>query len=90
MRKWDSIELDYKCCIDKTKRREQKQILEKFEEESVGLFIDCHLRFLTEPVVQTYIQKVLAIVCNLQGNKAVPLGTDRLPLSVLKGRRGLC
>lgn len=91
MQEWDSTELDYKCCMDKTKRQEQKQILEKFEEETVGLFIDCHLRFLTEPVVQTYIQKILAIICNSpQGNEVVPLGTDRLPLSVLEGRRGLC
>lgn len=90
MQEWDYKELNYKCCMDKAKRQEQKWILEKFEEETVGLFIDCHLRFLTEPVVQTYIRKVLAIICNSpQGNEVVHLGTDRLPLSVLEGRRGL-
>lgn len=89
MQEWDSTEVDYKSCMDRTKRQERKQILENFEEETVRLFVDRHLRFLTEPVVQTYIQKVLAVLGRSREDN-IPLGFHCLSSAVLEGRRGLC
>jgi hypothetical protein len=62
-----------------------------FEEGRVWPYVNNHLRFLAELVVQAYIKDVLkAVGVNHKKPAKRPPGAHRLPQAVLEGRRGLC
>ena len=88
--KWHSIEYNYKRSQGRQARKDCREILIQFKQDTIRLYIESHLKFLTKLVVQTYIQRVLSVIIKNQKRKERrPLRLDRLLSAILKGRRSL-
>jgi hypothetical protein len=91
------LKIDWKVKRKATQNRDRlaaqaaRESLLTFERTIVWKFIDKHLRFLAELVVQEFIKEALASIgVNHDNSTRRPPGQDRLPQAVLEGRRGLC